>query len=571
MIFVHLKLSVLFICLCFGLFLLSLPVSAKPILNESSQHTLQDGPVITIAADSNYPPYEFLNDRGEPDGYSVELTKAIAQVMGFKVKIVMTDWESALNGLYSGEFDALQNIAYSEKRASNIIFSSPHSIANQSVFARIGDPKIRSIQDLKGKEVLVQNASIMHEYLLENNIDAIIIPMRTHTEALRQLSAGNYNFALIANLPSLYLSKEFNLNNIHPVFSPVDGQRLSYGALVGNENLIARFSEGLAILKNTGVQQKIYDKWLGTLGKDTSLLKTIGPLAIYILGFLSLIIVGIIVWNSMLRKEVEKRSLQLKAQQEQLIQADKMASLGVLVSGVAHEINNPTGLLIVNLPLLKSAWEDALPYLERHQEHQQITLAGLPFSRIKEEIPYVLHEMNHSTVKIRNIVNDLKDFARIESEDHKSEVSINHLVTTAIRLVDTSIRNATTRFELHLDASNPYIYANAQRIEQVIINLIINSCDSLNDSSKSIRLTTSSDTEHNQVIIQLEDQGCGIEAEHLSRLSEPFFTTKRDQGGTGLGLSVSTGIIASHLGSMSFDSIVGIGTTVIVKLPKVKK
>ncbi|MCZ2722451.1 transporter substrate-binding domain-containing protein [Marinomonas sp. 15G1-11] len=535
-----------------------------------AENALSQGLTINIAADSNYPPYEFLNDQGEPAGYSVELTKAIAQVMGFKVNIVMTDWQNALRGLYSGEFDALQNIAYSDERAKSIIFSPPHSIANQAIFARTEDPKIHSLEALKNKTVLVQNASIMHEYLIAKNIDAVIVPTKTHTDALRQLSAGKYDFALVANLPSLYLSKEFNLNNIQPIFNPVDGQRLSYGALAGNEDLIARFSEGLAILKNTGVQQKIYDKWLGALENKKSLLKTIGPVAIYILGFLGLIFIGIIVWNSMLRKEVEKRSQQLKAQQQQLIQADKMASLGVLVSGVAHEINNPTGLLIVNLPLLKSAWEDALPYLERLQENEPISLAGLSFERIKTEMPYIIDEMNHSTIKIRDIVNDLKDFARIESEDNKSHVSLNHLVSTAVRLVDTSIRNATTQFELSLDPKNPHIYANAQRIEQVIINLLINACDALEDTTKRIRLTTSYYEDQQSVIMKFEDQGHGIKEEHLSRLSEPFFTTKRDIGGTGLGLSVSSGIIASHHGSISFNSAIGIGTTVTVTLPVVQ-
>ncbi|WP_191603156.1 transporter substrate-binding domain-containing protein [Marinomonas algicola] len=523
--------------------------------------------VIKIAADSSYPPYEYLNEQGEASGYSVELTKAIAQVMGLKIEIIMTDWQNALNGLHSGEFDALQSIAYSDDRAKIIAFSSPHSITNQSIFARTDDSKIHSIEALRNKSVIVQDASIMHEFLIEKDLGARIIPTKTHTEALRQLSAGNYDFALVANLPSLYLSKELNLNNIRPVFNPVSGQRLSYGALAGNEELIARFSEGLAILKNTGIQQKIYDKWLGTLEKQDSLIKTIGPFAVYFLGVLSLIFMAVVVWNSMLRKEVDKRSQQLKDQQQQLIQADKMASLGVLVSGVAHEINNPTGLLIVNLPLLKSAWEDALPYLERHPEYENITLAGLPFSRIKEELPYIMHEMNHSTIKIRDIVNDLKDFARVEAEDNKHLVPLNDLISTSVRLVDASIRNATAHFDLNLDPKNLSIYANPQRIEQVIINLIINACDSLEDTDKRIQLSTYFDVDKEEATITLEDQGKGIKAEHLPRLSEPFFTTKREAGGTGLGLSVSSGIISSYHGSMSFDSVVGLGTKVIVKLP----
>mgnify|MGYP000291848661 CR=1 FL=1 len=527
-------------------------------------------PIVRIAADYDYPPYEFIDEYGFPRGYTVELTRAIAAVMGFDVDFVMTDWKSALDGLYAGKYDALQRVAATQYRAKDLLFSSPHSIVNQSLFARLGAPEINHIEVLRGQSVIVQNSGSMHDYLLENHIGANIVPTRTHSEALRLLSAGEYHYALIANLPSLYLSKELKINNIYPVASLSFAQRLSYAALPHNEELMAKFSEGLAILKSTGRQQEIYNKWFGTVTKDTIAWDKIGRFAAYAIALLLVILSGIIVWNTMLRKEVEKRSIQLKAQQEQLIQADKMASLGVLVSGVAHEINNPTSLLMLNLPLLKEAWEDALPYLEEQaQTSAEFSLAGLPFARIKQELPFLLDEMDQSTLRIRNIVNDLKDFARSETDEIKQEVNLNAVVATAVRLVDKSIRSATNQFEMHLDARQPIILGRAQRIEQVIINLIINACDALESPQGYIKLTTSISLDLQQVYIVIEDQGKGIAAEHLTRLTDPFFTTKRDQGGTGLGLSVSAGIIQSHAGRLAFDSQPALGTSVTVTLPLV--
>lgn len=532
--------------------------------------TLSQKRVVRIAADYNYPPYEFIDEDGNPAGYTVELSHAIAEVMGFEIDLTMTDWQSAYSGLLDGSYDALQGIAYSDERATHILFSSPHSIVNQSLFTRKNGPHVDDISDVAGYEVIVQNASIMHEYLKKNVPDAIIIPVPTHSAALRLLAAGKHDFALTANLPSLYLSKEMGLSNIEPIARPVAGQRLGYGALPENEDLLALFSEGLAILKNTGKQQEIYDKWLGTLDQSKLQWKKLGQYAFYTILALLFILGGIMVWNTMLRKEVERRSKQIKAQQEQLIQADKMASLGVLVSGVAHEINNPTGLLMLNLPILQSAWEDALPYLDEIDNAQQgLVLGGLSYQRLKGEMPYLLEEMQQSTDRIRNIVNDLKDFAREQPDEIWQEVDLNLVVETAVRLVDKSIRSATDHFVLHLDQRHPKIIGNAQRIEQVIINLILNACDALatKDANLSVSTVLSADLE--EAYLAIEDQGCGIEKEVLPRLTDPFFTTKREKGGTGLGLSVSAGIVKAHKGRLSFDSEIGKGTTVTVAFPAI--
>jgi len=559
----------LYLLTCWHLFVLifcSLSLTA----NASGQAPVgtMERPVIVVGADHSYPPYEYVNQYGEPDGYNVELTLAIADLMGFDVEFRMSDWNSALKALYQEDVDVLQGIAYSIIRAQTILFSPPHSIVNQSIFARDDSPKISDVSMLKDKEVIVQNASIMHEYLINEGIGAKIIPVATHLEAIRQLAAGKHDFALIANLPSLYLTKEMGLNNIYPISSPVQGQRLGYGVLPKNEDLISRFTEGLAILKNTGRQQEIYEKWLGSLEKQVLPWDVIAQIVGIAATLLLLILAGIVVWNSMLRKEVEKRSSQILEQQQQLIQADKMASLGVLVSGVAHEINNPTGLLMLNLPLLREAWVDAIPKLEAHaQEHGEFKLAGLSFNRIKQELPYLLDEMDQGTIKIRNIVNDLKDFARSEPDAIKQEVDINKVIQTAVRLVDKSIRTATDDFELRLQDQHLFIMGSAQRIEQVMINLIINACDALDSKTQSIRVSSELNLSQTHVMIKVEDQGRGIDEDLLPRLTDPFFTTKRELGGTGLGLSVSASIVQAHEGNMTFDSVKLLGTSVTISLP----
>lgn len=136
-----------------------------------------------------------------------------------------------------------------------------------------------------------------------------------------------------------------------------------------------------------------------------------------------------------------------------------------------------------------------------------------------------------------------------------------------MRLVDNALRKATTRYTVHYMGNLPKVRGNFQRLEQVVVNLILNACQALPDTGKGIFVSTHYRHDSRSVIIQVEDEGVGIPPEHLSRLTDPFFTTKRESGGTGLGLSISDGIISEHGGIMEFESVPGRGTTVIITLP----
>ena len=245
-----------------------------------------------------------------------------------------------------------------------------------------------------------------------------------------------------------------------------------------------------------------------------------------------------------------------------------MASLGILVAGVAHEINNPNGLILLNMPILREVYQDAEEVLEtRYHEQGDFTLGGLPYSRMRNEVPCMLEEMQEAANRIKRIVEELKDFARQDTSTTTEPVDLNNVVKAAIRLVDSSIRSATRYFETCYSPSLPMIQGNAQRIEQVAVNLILNACQSLPDSEHRISITTLYDQEKDSVMLKVSDEGIGISPENIPHLTDPFFTTKRETGGTGLGLSVSASIVKEHGGSLEFDSEPGTGTIVALTLP----
>ncbi|MDO6708614.1 transporter substrate-binding domain-containing protein [Photobacterium sp. 1_MG-2023] len=538
------------------------------LLGSVSVLAAQGREVIVVGGDHQYPPYEFINEDGKPDGYNTEMTRAIAEVMGIQVEFRMGGWEDIRRQFDQGDIDIVQGMVQSSARQQRYSFSPPHAIVHQSVFARKGAEPILGLADLSGKSVIVQHSGAMHDFLNHQQPGAGLVLVDSHADALRLLASGQHDYALVANLPGLYTGKALELSNIMPVGRPLGAQHYGYAVLKGNEDLLAQFSEGLAILKNTGRQQAIYDKWLGPLENQSVSWKQLGMAAAVVSGILLLVLGGIMIWNRALSREVARRTEAQQLQQQQLIQADKMTSLGILVSGMAHEINNPSSLLLLNLPLLKDAYQDAEDILEAHyQQHGDFSLGGLSYSRMRDEIPSMLDEMLEGTQRIRRIVDDLRDFARQEPTNCRDHVDLNTVTAAAIRLVDRTISQSTHHFSVIYGDNLPDFEGNAQRIEQVVINLIINACQALSSPEQAIQVRTAYLPVDRKLILEVRDQGQGIDPEHVSRLSDPFFTTKREQGGTGLGLSISFSIVSEHGGTLTYDSIPQQGTCVTLALP----
>ncbi len=257
-----------------------------------------------------------------------------------------------------------------------------------------------------------------------------------------------------------------------------------------------------------------------------------------------------------------------KEQQQQLMQADKMATLGILVSGVAHEINNPNNYILLNGKILSRAWNDVAPILEKYyQEHGDFSLAGMAYSKAHKKIGQLIGGISEGAKRIQKIVQSLKDFARQEREDIQQQVDINSVVESAIVIINNLIKKSTHNFSVQYGQDIPNIRGNFQQLEQVVINLITNSCQALPDQDRAITVVTEYDADAHRVRLRVTDEGPGISEENLKRILDPFFTTKRDAGGTGLGLSISYNIAKDHGGKLDFNSEPGKGTTVTLSLP----
>jgi PAS domain S-box-containing protein len=266
----------------------------------------------------------------------------------------------------------------------------------------------------------------------------------------------------------------------------------------------------------------------------------------------------------------ERRALEEEAQlrQQQLIQADKMASLGILVSGVAHEINNPNQFILSNISLLTRMWNDAVCHLEcLNREKGEFTLGGLDYLEAREVAPQLFRDILQGSRRIRNIVSELRTYSMESVVEVHELVDLNQVIRGALSLLSNLLKKATDHYLVDCSPDLPPARGSFQRLEQVIINLVQNACQSLVSRDRAIRISTCHDKASRQVCLSVEDEGSGIAPEILPRITDPFFTTKRESGGTGLGLSICSRIVEQHGGSLRFFSS-DEGTRVEVWLPQ---
>jgi two-component system NtrC family sensor kinase len=240
-----------------------------------------------------------------------------------------------------------------------------------------------------------------------------------------------------------------------------------------------------------------------------------------------------------LERKVEERTAQLRAMQDQLIQTEKLAALGKLAAGVAHEINNPlTGILTNSSLMLEDCAAD---------------------DANREDLQTIVDE----TLRCRKIVKGLLDFAR-QTAPQKQLINLNQVVDDVLALVCNQAGFRDIRIGKKLDPTPPSVMADRDQVRQVTLNIVLNAAEAIGGKGQ-IDISTSVDRKTGRVRLAVSDDGPGVPDEVKSRIFEPFFTTKAT--GTGLGLSIAYGIVERHGGEISISSVEGKGTTVCVDLP----
>ncbi len=272
--------------------------------------------------------------------------------------------------------------------------------------------------------------------------------------------------------------------------------------------------------------------------------------------------------------ELQQAYDELKRTQAQLVQSEKMASIGQLAAGVAHEINNPIGYLHSNLATLGQYVRDILEVQDAHDaalplladpaaiDHIEQRKQKADFAFLREDIHVLLSESLEGIHRVRKIVQDLKDFAHAGNNEAWEWTDLRHSLRRTLNIVHNELKyKAEIRQDL---ADIPEIRCLPGQLNQVFMNLLVNASHAI-ETAGEVRLRTWH--EDGWVVVEIADSGCGIPVEVMDRIFEPFFTTKPVGKGTGLGLSISYGIVKKHGGRIEVESQPGQGTTFRVVLP----
>ena len=246
-------------------------------------------------------------------------------------------------------------------------------------------------------------------------------------------------------------------------------------------------------------------------------------------------------WGRTLEEKVKQRSEELGAMQARVAQAERLASLGMLAAGVAHEINNPLGAILA--------------------------LTALTLEDVKTDDPNRenLQEVVKQTQRCRDIVKGLLEFSR-HSKVNTELADLNKILQDTLSLVSKQAQFLNITVVTNYDPELPSVMADKSELQQVVMNILINAVQAMQERG-TVTITTRHSTGDNSVEVLISDTGCGMRPDQIDQIFDPFFTTKQSGQGTGLGLSIAYGIITSHRGCISVESEVGKGSTFKIRLP----
>jgi PAS domain S-box-containing protein len=261
-----------------------------------------------------------------------------------------------------------------------------------------------------------------------------------------------------------------------------------------------------------------------------------------------------------------------KLVQRQLIQSEKLASLGLLMSGIAHEINNPSNFITLNIPVMRDYMDEVMPIINDYaKNYKGFEWFGMSYSEFREDVYKLLDDIEYGASRITSIVSDLREFARMEDTKKLVWVGLKPVIEKAIGICKSQIKKRIKYLDVSIQGDLPKIFTNPKAVEQVLINLLVNAAQAADKEDSRIKLGMSLDkTSQNNLIIEVEDNGVGMDEKTKSKLFVPFFTTKQTGEGTGLGLYVSNNLVEGLGGSIEVESEPGKGSIFRVILPNVE-
>ena len=254
-----------------------------------------------------------------------------------------------------------------------------------------------------------------------------------------------------------------------------------------------------------------------------------------------------------------------KMLERQLIQREKMAALGVLISGIAHEINNPNNYISVNIPILRDYLNVVMPMVDEYaKKHPDLEIMHMSYPEFREDIFELLDNVQHGSRQIKFIVRDLKVFSKPAKDKRIEIIDLKPIIEKVVAFCRSKIKRTVKTFNVHIPESLPEVLIDSQSLEQILINLLINAAQAFEkpmDENSNVNLVVYMDNSRkNRLIIEVIDNGGGMDEKTLEKIFTPFFTTKSSEDGIGLGLYIVQNLIEKMGGCIEVESKLGSGS-----------
>ncbi len=524
---------------------------------------------IIARGDYNYPPFEYLNENGDPRGFNVDIIKAVAKVTGLKIRIMLGSWHNVREELENGEIDLLIGMFKTDERMKKADFTIPHFISTYVIFTQKGS-QIKSVHDLAGKKILVQKGDLGHDYVLEKNIKCEIILKQNWEEVLRSLDSGEGDAAIAALLQGTMQIVQQNLHNVAPLEEALIQKSYCIAVHKGNAPLLATINEGLNILKTTGEYSEIYEKWFGIYESNIYEDKNL-KVIISVFFMLLLIIAGSYLWNWNLKKQVHNKTeeltkeLELKTRmQNQLEKAIESLDLSrkeaLKARYEAEEANEAKTRFLANIS-----------HELRTPLHGIIGISKiLESTGLGKEQKDMVTMINSSAQNLTGILSDLLDFSSIHSGKlslRNSSFHIKSIIDTATPVMQLMAEEKNLDLIIEADEKDPLITADKERIGQILLNLFSNAVKYTDKGNIKVSIKYY----NGRLEISVTDTGKGIKPDYLESIFEPFSRIDSSgdnlSKGVGLGLSIVKSLVELMNGEINVESSEGKGSRFIVFIP----
>jgi two-component system sensor histidine kinase EvgS len=418
------------------------PLNTLRVIELSGEELLwiQQNPVLRVGVDPNFTPFEFLDRQGEYQGLNIEYLRKVTAILGLQLQLESDrPWTEYLDLLQRGEIDLISGISSTPAREKNLLFTEPFFEMPIVIFAKDTSPYVGNLSEVRAGKVGVIRGFAIAEVLRQDYPQMDLHYVQGMDEGFDALEEGDLDLFVANLITGGYYLRDSNTINIKVVGKTEYNMGLTFGVNKDQQILLSLLNKGLGAL-TLGDRERIYNNWIGLEYEA----RTDYGLLILIISGSSLIILGFFLWNRSMRGEIHRRKrteslltqtnaelestlTRLEETQTQLIQSEKMSSMGVLVSGIAHELNNPLNYIASGV----GAMEEVI---------NQLTFpdAQGPTEEDWETLKALCHNIQIGVERSRDIVAGLKDYSRLDS-GIVTQVNMNHCIDLALTMISYEV------------------------------------------------------------------------------------------------------------------------------------